>query len=63
ISTSERSRFGPARTLGVGNGRDSAMLMSSGFGPAWPSFCVPGSDPAWPSSRVPGFDPAWPLIR
>ncbi|GJU59395.1 hypothetical protein Tco_1237161 [Tanacetum coccineum] len=50
ISTSESSRFGPARTLGVGNGRDSAMLVSSGFGPAWPSSSVRWSDPAWPPS-------------
>ncbi|GKG63783.1 hypothetical protein Tco_0645176, partial [Tanacetum coccineum] len=47
-STSECSRFGPARTQGVGNGRD--LATSLGFGPAWPSSRVPGSDLAWPSS-------------
>ncbi|GJR54455.1 hypothetical protein Tco_1404976 [Tanacetum coccineum] len=43
-----------------GNGRDSAMLVSSGFGPAWPSSRVPGPDPAWPSSSVRWSDPSWP---
>ncbi|GJU04735.1 hypothetical protein Tco_1121165 [Tanacetum coccineum] len=52
----EVSRFGPARTLEVGNGRDSAMLVFIRVWSTWPFIPVTGAlNPAWPSTRVPGL--------